>query len=133
MSGRLNNTAELIIWVTIAFSGLAMLAGPALTFEETKHNFGMIRQGEVVSHEFKYTNTGDAPLIITEAVVTCTCTKVDFPKQPIAKGETGIVKVTFESKSAIDRQERTVVLKSNAAKPETTLTIKCVVLKPKGE
>jgi Protein of unknown function (DUF1573) len=133
MSGRLNNTAELIIWVTIAFSGLAMLAGPVLTFEETKHNFGMIRQGEVVSHEFKYTNTGDAPLIITEAVVTCTCTKVDFPKQPIAKGETGIVKVTFESKSAIDRQERTVVLKSNAAKPETTLTIKCVVLKPKGE
>jgi hypothetical protein len=133
MSGRLNNIAGLILWITLAFSGLAMLAGPALTFEETKHNFGMIRQGEVVSHDFKFTNTGDAPLIITEAVVTCTCTKVDFPKQPIAKGESGVVKVTFESKSAIDRQERTVVLKSNAAKPETTLTIKCVVLKPKGE
>jgi hypothetical protein len=133
MSGRLNNVAGLIIWVTIAFSGLAMLAGPALTFEETKHNFGMIRQGEAVSHEFKFTNTGDAPLIITEALVACTCTKVDFPEQPIAKGESGVVKVTFESKSAIDRQERTIVLKSNAAKPETTLTIKCVVLKPKGE
>lgn len=119
--------------VTIIILGASMITDAVLTFEETKHNFGMIRQGEVVSHDFKFTNTGDAPLIISDAVVTCTCTKVDFPKQPLAKGESGIVKVTFESKSAIDRQERTVVIKSNAIKPETTLTIKCVVLKPKGE
>lgn len=133
MAQKIKAFGSLIAVMCIAILSTAMIAGAALTFEETKHNFGMIRQGEVVSHDFKFTNTGDAPLIISDAVVTCTCTKVDFPKQPIAKGESGVVKVTFESKSAIDRQERTVVIKSNAIKPETTLTIKCVVLKPKGE
>ncbi|MCE2772791.1 MAG: DUF1573 domain-containing protein [Bacteroidetes bacterium] len=133
MTRYLKAIGSITLMVTIIILGASMITDAVLTFEETKHNFGMIRQGEVVSHDFKFTNTGDAPLIISDAVVTCTCTKVDFPKQPLAKGESGIVKVTFESKSAIDRQERTVVIKSNAIKPETTLTIKCVVLKPKGE
>ena len=133
MTRYLKAIGSITLMITIIILGASMITDAVLTFEETKHNFGMIRQGEVVSHDFKFTNTGDAPLIISDAVVTCTCTKVDFPKQPLAKGESGIVKVTFESKSAIDRQERTVVIKSNAIKPETTLTIKCVVLKPKGE
>lgn len=133
MTRYLKAIGSITLMITIIILGPSMITDAVLTFEETKHNFGMIRQGEVVSHDFKFTNTGDAPLIISDAVVTCTCTKVDFPKQPLAKGESGIVKVTFESKSAIDRQERTVVIKSNAIKPETTLTIKCVVLKPKGE
>ncbi len=105
--------------------------GPTMTFTETKHNFGFIRQGEVVSHEFEFTNTGDGPLIINECVVACECTKVEFPKEPIAPQAKGNIKVTFESKSAIDRQERDVVVKSNAANSPQTLVFKCVVLKPK--
>ena len=103
-----------------------------MTFDELKHNFGFIRQGEIVSHEFTFTNTGDAPLVISETEVTCECTKVEFPKEPIAPKTTGKIKVTFDSKSAIDRQERTVVVKSNASNAPVTLTFKCVVLKPKN-
>jgi hypothetical protein len=105
---------------------------PVLTFDELRHNFGFIRQGEIVSHDFTFTNTGDAPLIISETEVTCECTKVEFPKEPIAPKATGKIKVTFDSKSAIDRQERTVVVKSNASNAPVTLTFKCVVLKPKN-
>lgn len=109
------------------------ISNPAvMTFDSVKHNFGMIRQGDIVSHEFTFTNTGDEPIIITEAEVTCHCTTVDFPKQPIAKGQKGIIKVTYDSKSAIDRQERTVIVKSNASNAPVTLTFKAVVLKPKG-
>ncbi len=104
----------------------------AMTFDSVKHNFGMIHQGDIVSHEFTFTNTGDEPLIITEAEVSCECTKVDFPKQPIVKGQTGIVKVTFDSKSAMDRQERTVLVKSNASNAPAILTFKAIVLKRKG-
>lgn len=106
--------------------------GPVMTFTETKHNFGFMRQGEVVSHEYEFTNTGDGPLIINECEVACECTKVEFPKEPIPPKGTGKIKVTFESKSAIDRQERDVIVKSNAANSPQTLTFKCVVLKPKN-
>lgn len=103
-----------------------------MTFTEDKHNFGFMRQGEVVSHEYEFTNTGDGPLIIAECEVACECTKVEFPKEPIPPKGTGKIKVTFESKSAIDRQERDVIVKSNAANSPQTLTFKCVVLKPKN-
>jgi hypothetical protein len=104
----------------------------AMTFTEVKYNFGFIHQGDIVSHDFTFTNTGDEPIIITDAVVTCKCTTVDFPKAPIAKGQTGTIKITFNSSTAIDRQERTVVVQSNASNAPVTLTYKCVVLKKKG-
>ncbi|GAB4133500.1 MAG: DUF1573 domain-containing protein [Bacteroidia bacterium] len=104
-----------------------------ISFKETKFNFGFIRQGEIVSHDFEFTNNGDAPLIISDAEVTCTCTTVDFPKKPLMKGEKGNVKVTFDSKSAIDRQERSVKVYSNGSAEPVILTFKCVVLKTKGE
>ena len=109
------------------------VSNPALMkFDEVKYNFGFIHQGDVVSHEFTFTNTGDEPLVITDAEVACKCTTVDFPKQPVAKGQKGIIKVTFDSKSAMDRQERTVLVKSNASNAPVTLTFKCVVLKAKN-
>jgi hypothetical protein len=109
------------------------VSNPALMkFDEVKYNFGFIHQGDIVSHEFIFTNTGDEPIVITDAEVACKCTTVDFPKQPVPKGGKGIIKVTFDSKSAMDRQERTVLVKSNASNAPVTLTFKCVVLKPKG-
>ncbi|HTF05868.1 MAG TPA: DUF1573 domain-containing protein [Bacteroidia bacterium] len=122
----------LFLLAVVALSSFRAVTGPVMSFDEMKHNFGFIRQGEVVSHEYSFTNTGDSPLIITDCEVTCECTKVDFPKEPITKGGTGKIKVTFDSKSAMDRQERTVVVKSNATNSPVTLTFKCVVLKPKG-
>jgi hypothetical protein len=106
--------------------------GPVMTFTESKHNFGFIRQGDVVTHEYEFTNTGDGPLIISECEVACECTKVEFPKEPIAPKAKGKIKVTFESKSAIDRQEREVIVKSNASNSPQTVVFKCVVLKPKN-
>jgi hypothetical protein len=107
-------------------------AGPTMNFKETKFSFGFIRQGEIVTHDYTFTNTGDAPLIITECEVACECTKVAFPKEPIPKGGSGKISVTFDSKSAMDRQERDVIVKSNAVNSPQTLTFKCVVLKPKN-
>ncbi len=124
--------AALFLILVISLSSFRTITGPIMTIDEAKHNFGFIRQGEVVSHEYSFTNTGDAPLIISACEVTCECTKVEFPKEPIAKGQSGKIKVTFESKSAIDRQERTVLVKSNASNSPVTLTFKCVVLKPKN-
>ena len=120
-----------LLLITAAFLSLRISNPAVMKFDEAKYNFGFIHQGDIVSHDFTFTNAGDEPIVITDAEVTCHCTTVDFPKQPIAKGQKGIIKVTYDSKSAIDRQERTVIVKSNASNAPVTLTFKCVVLKKK--
>jgi hypothetical protein len=121
----------LLFLLPLAFLSLRVSNPAVMTFTELKYNFGFIHQGEILSHDFTFTNTGDEPILITDAEVACKCTTVDFPKQPIQKGQTGVIKVTFDSKDAIDRQERTVVVKSNATNAPVTLTFKCIVLKKK--
>lgn len=124
---------RLLFLFLLAGSFSFRVSNPAvMKFDEVKYNFGFIHQGDIVSHEFVFINTGDEPVIISDAEVTCHCTTVDFPKQPIPKNGKGTIKVTYDSKSAIDRQERTVTLKSNASNAPVTLTFKCVVLKPKN-
>lgn len=121
----------LLSFLIILLSAFKVGDGAFMKMDDAKHNFGFIHQGDIVAYEYKFTNTGGAPLIISDCEVTCECTKVDFPKAPIAMGKTGTIKVTFDSKSAIDRQERTVLVKSNATNGPVTLTFKCVVLKAK--
>jgi hypothetical protein len=115
----------------LVFMGSKNSVPATMTFTETKYNFGFIHQGDVVSHDFVFTNTGDDPIIITNCEVACHCTTVDYPRSPILKGQTGTIKVTFDSKDAIDKQNRTVIVTSNATNSPVTLEFKCVVLKAK--
>jgi hypothetical protein len=122
----------IILLIAVAALSFRTATGPSMHFDETKYNFGFIRQGEIVTHEYTFTNNGDAPVVISECEVACECTKVEFPREPIMPKSNGKIKVTFDSKSAMDRQERTVIVKSNAANSPVTLVFKCVVLKPKN-
>ena len=70
---------------------------PELSFEKLSHNFGEIIQGESVSHQFVFTNTGQGDLIISNAKGSCGCTVPKWPRKPIAPGEESEIKVTFNS------------------------------------
>jgi hypothetical protein len=70
---------------------------PVMKFEKESHDFGKIAVGDKVSYDFKFTNTGKSPLIITDGYASCGCTKPTWPKTPIKPGETGIIHVTFDS------------------------------------
>ena len=72
---------------------------PIIAFEEKLHDFGTIKDGDVVEHIFTFVNDGEAPLIISDAKATCGCTVPEWPRQPIAVGETGEIKVRFNSKN----------------------------------
>ena len=104
-------------------------AQPQLKFSETKKNFGFVKKGELVTMEFNFTNTGNQPAIITEAKVECSCTTVDFPKQPIAPNQSAKVIVKFDTKSVYDRQDRIVEIISNAKNSAQKIRFKGVVLK----
>lgn len=68
----------------------------AITLDEKTHNFGTIsEQGGAVTHSFRFTNTGTAPLVIISATASCGCTRPTYPQKPIAPGKSGVIKVTY--------------------------------------
>ena len=98
-------------------------------FESEEFNFGSIEQGESVTHEFKFKNTGSEPLIISKAEGSCGCTVPIFPKEPILKNQTGVIKVTFNSTGKFGIQDKTVTISSNAKQSPMVIHIKGTVLK----
>ncbi|HKC67901.1 MAG TPA: DUF1573 domain-containing protein, partial [Bacteroidia bacterium] len=74
-----------------------LTAQSQLKFTDTKKNFGFIKKGEEVKLSYQFTNTGNEPLIIDEAKAQCSCTTVDWPRQPIAPNGTGTIEVIFDS------------------------------------
>lgn len=86
---------------------------PAFEFENEFHDFGEIEEGIVAEHVFKFTNTGDAPLIISNAQGSCGCTVPVWPRNPIAPGATGEIKVSFNSAGRGGKQDKQVTLNAN--------------------
>jgi len=69
---------------------------PVMTFDKSEHDFGTIEQGTAQQTRFTFTNTGNAPLIITDAKSSCGCTIPEYPKNtPIAPGAQGDLLVKF--------------------------------------
>jgi hypothetical protein len=101
-------------------------------FQETDHDFGTINEGELVKHVFTFKNIGEAPLIIRNAQATCGCTVPEWPKQPVAVGETGEILVQFNSNNRTNIQHKVVTITANTDPATTRLTIKANVL-PKDQ
>lgn len=87
---------------------------PVITFEKIEHDFGTITEGENVGTIFRFTNTGDAPLIIGSAATSCGCTVPKFSNKPVAPGESGTLEVVFDSSHRSGKQTKTISVRSNA-------------------
>lgn len=97
----------------------AQKQGPIITFETKSHDFGDITQGDKVEYIFTFSNTGTEPLIITNVEVTCGCTTPKgWPRDPIPPGGKGELTVAFSSVGKIGRQNKPVIVVSNAVNPE---------------
>lgn len=101
--------------------------GPEITFESEVIDYGTIAQNADGVRTFKFTNTGNAPLIISNAKGSCGCTVPTWPKQPINPGEKAEIKVKY----ATNRPgpiNKSVTVSSNATTPTKVLRIKGNVL-----
>ncbi len=107
-------------------------AGPTTTleFEETTFDFGTVKQGEKVTHIFKFRNTGDEPLIISNAKATCGCTVPRWPKEPIAPGEGGEIEVAFDTKGKSNKQNKKITITANTNPPQSFVYLKGVIEAP---
>jgi hypothetical protein len=100
---------------------------PIMTFTTTEHDFGNIPQGTPVEKVFEFTNTGNAPLIITNATSSCGCTVPEYPKNtPIAPGATGQLLVKYNG-SGKNQVSKTVTVTANTEKGTERLVIKAFV------
>ena len=102
-------------------------AFPKFTFEQEEHNFGQIRDGDIVSHTFRFTNSGEAPLIISKATAACGCTVPQWPKQPIPVGGSGEIQVQFDSSNKPGMQNKVVTLTANTESKVKKLLIRAQV------
>lgn len=103
---------------------------PQIAFPETEHDFGRVIEGEIVTYNFKFENTGKNDLLISAVSASCGCTASDYPTQPIKPGEEGVIKITFDSSKRKGYQSKTAVVLANTQPNKTVLRIKAMVVNP---
>ncbi|MNJ83885.1 hypothetical protein D3C87_13140 [compost metagenome] len=92
--------------------------GAKIEFAKETHDYGNIKYGANGTCTFSFTNTGNAPLIISNAKGSCGCTVPEWPKEPIAPGAKGVITVKYDTKrsGAINKN---VTITSNAVNEPT--------------
>jgi hypothetical protein len=89
---------------------------PVISFDKSIHDFGTLKEGDVVETIFKFTNTGKSDLIISNAKSSCGCTVPDLSKiknKPFKPGESGEFNVKFNSKGKPNKLNKTVTVTTN--------------------
>lgn len=99
--------------------------GPKIEFSKLEHNYGQIQKGGDGNCEFTFTNTGNEPLILSNVRASCGCTTPSWTKDPIMPGQTGTIKVRYNTNN-VGGFTKTVTVTSNA------VDVPRVVLKIKG-
>jgi len=111
-----------IVFLAISFPMLAQQVGANISWDSDNHDFGEIQEEKGnVTHKFEFTNTGNAPLIITNVHPSCGCTSSDYTKEPIAPGQKGYVSATFNPSGRPGKFNKTVSVTTNATTPNTII------------
>lgn len=99
----------------------------SIQFAEMEHDFGSIDQDTKNTKVFTFTNTGNEPLIISDAKGSCGCTVPNYPRNPIAPGETGEIEVVYSPGKQVNQQTKTVSITANTEPATTVLRVKANV------
>jgi len=123
----------LIIVLGAAIAVYGQSTGPVIAWERSSYDFGDVAQGDKVEYVFKYKNTGNEPLLITNVQVTCGCTTPKgWARDPIAPGQSGELTVAFNSVGKFGKQNKVVTIVSNAVNTEgSQITFTANVLEKK--
>ncbi len=103
-------------------------SSPEISFEKTVHDFGKIIKGERVAYSFRFTNSGNSPLVISAVRSGCGCTVGDYPKDPVKPGNEGKIAVVFNSAGRNGFQSESVRVLNNSSESALTLRITAEVI-----
>ncbi|HNW75456.1 MAG TPA: DUF1573 domain-containing protein [Bacteroidales bacterium] len=96
---------------------------PEISFEKTVHDYGTIVKGGDGTCEFKFTNIGKEPLILSKPISSCGCTVPTWPQEPILPGKSDVIKVTYNTNN-VGNINKSVTVYSNAKTNRVVLSIK---------
>ena len=96
-----------------------------IKFDTQTHNFGKFSaKSPVVSTVFSFTNVGEQPLVINQAVASCGCTVPEYTKEPIKPGEKGEIKVTYNGTGKFPGHfKKSITVRTNGVVEMTRLYI----------
>ena len=108
-------TSDMIHITATASSEKEEYRGPVMTFDQDTLFFGPIAVGEKLSHVFQFVNSGRSPLVISGVYPSCGCTTMkDWPKDPIAPGESGQISIEFNSTGNSGKVDKTITVSTNS-------------------
>jgi len=111
----------------VAFTANAQEKMAKIEFKTEVIDYGEIAKGSDGLRTFEFTNTGNAPLVVTKVISSCGCTIPKKPEAPIAPGETGVIEVKYNTQK-VGPIRRTITVLSNADEPTKALKIKGKIL-----
>lgn len=107
----------------VAFVAAASAQG-VLKFNKEVHDFGTLKEGPISTYSFEVTNTGNAPVVISNAMASCGCTTPEWSKTPIMPGAKSTIKVGYNTSGRPGNFTKTITVTSNAENASVVLTIK---------
>ena len=122
---------KLVLIALVGLLGFTANAQAKITFKSDTVDYGKIVKGSDGVRVFEFTNTGDAPLIVSDVKSSCGCTVPKKPKGPVAAGANGTIEVKYDT-NRVGPIRKTVTVYSNADEPIKALKIKGEVLKEAG-
>ncbi|PLK42788.1 MULTISPECIES: DUF1573 domain-containing protein [Emticicia] len=117
------------IAVVMAFVASVQAQG-VLKFNKEVHDFGKVSEGPLATYSFEVTNTGNAPVVISNAAASCGCTTPEWPRDPIMPGAKSTIKVGYNTSGRPGAFTKTINVTSNAENGTVILTIKGEVTAP---
>jgi hypothetical protein len=101
---------------------------PTFQLKETEYNFGVVIEGEKVSHTYIFKNIGKSNLLISNIKPSCGCTSPKWTKEPIKPGEEGYIELSFDSGGRVGHQRKTAIVYANTQPNETEIAFQCDVV-----
>jgi hypothetical protein len=87
--------------------------GPGIAVENDSYFFGKATQGDIIKHSFKFKNTGDSDLLLTNVKPSCGCTISEWPRHPIKPGESAQIDIKFNTSGKLGKQKKAITVFTN--------------------
>lgn len=122
---------SILVLFTLTFSVVSLFAQEpvsttssqdSIVFDKLVHDYGTITQGDNGTCNFTFTNNGISPLVLSNVRASCGCTIPEWPKEPIAAGASGIIKVKYDT-NRVGSFSKSITVSSNAVNSSVVLRI----------
>lgn len=98
-----------------------------IQYDKDEHDFGNIKEGDIVYFDFNFTNTGQGPLIVQDVETRCGCTVPEWTSKPVLPGDKGTIQVAFNGKNLEGKQSKAIVVYTNGTPYKTALVVRAFV------